>query len=229
MMGAHSIRGRADFYYSSLSSLLSIADYEEKLLDNLRSLQTRLESDDESWVREDDFLGDWTLVPKSIDPPENDPSKGGLIFSSPAEAWEHACASLGERDGKEKAKAEFRLMAHVSLDFHVLSALWMLKVGCQYDRNLTASSYGNRLRRGEDGEINPLSLGSLKPYLKPFRDWRDNGIQSMRTALEDNKKIVTTHPYQRRAVPKRPFEWRPADCIPDLPWSAGNWKCGNRP
>ena len=81
-------------------------------------------------------------------------------------------------------------MAKVSLDFHVLSALWMLKVGCQYDRNLTASSYGNRLRRGEDGEINPLSLGSFKPYLKPFRDWRDNGIQSMRTALEDNKKIV---------------------------------------
>ncbi|WP_293675564.1 transposase, partial [Thiolapillus sp.] len=40
---------------------------------------------------------------------------------------------------------------------------------------------------------------------------------------------VTTHPYQHRAVPKRPFEWRPADCIPDLPWSAGNWICGNRP
>ena len=39
----------------------------------------------------------------------------------------------------------------------------------------------------------------------------------------------TTHPYQHRAVPKRPFEWRPADCIPDLPWSAGNWRCGNRP
>ncbi|WP_419593493.1 restriction endonuclease subunit S, partial [Thiolapillus sp.] len=38
---------------------------------------------------------------------------------------------------------------------------------------------------------------------------------------------VTTHPYQHRAVPKRPFEWRPADCIPDLPWSAGNWRCGN--
>ena len=41
--------------------------------------------------------------------------------------------------------------------------------------------------------------------------------------------VVTTHPYQHRAVPKRPFEWRPADCIPDLPWSAGNWRCGNRP
>ncbi len=39
---------------------------------------------------------------------------------------------------------------------------------------------------------------------------------------------VTTHPYQHRAVPKRPFEWRPADCIPDLPWSAGKGLGKNR-
>ena len=42
------------------------------------------------------------------------------------------------------------------------------------------------------------------------------------------KRGVTTHPYQHRAVPKRPFEWRPADCIPDLPWSAGNITRSNR-
>ncbi|WP_374109631.1 transposase, partial [Thiolapillus sp.] len=47
-------------------------------------------------------------------------------------------------------------------------------------------------------------------------------------ALSEYCRKVTTHPYQHRAVPKRPFEWRPADCIPDLPWSAGNWRCGNR-
>ncbi len=57
-------------------------------------------------------------------------------------------------------------------------------------------------------------------------------IGSSSTCMRSNGtciSIVTTHPYQRRAVPKRPFEWRPADCIPDLPWSAGNGKCGNRP
>ncbi|WP_419597047.1 CHASE2 domain-containing protein, partial [Thiolapillus sp.] len=52
-----------------------------------------------------------------------------------------------------------------------------------------------------------------------------SGVMS---GVEIHANTVTTHPYQHRAVPKRPFEWRPADCIPDLPWSAGNWRCGNR-
>ncbi len=38
--------------------------------------------------------------------------------------------------------------------------------------------------------INPLSLGSFEPYLKPFRTWRDDGIKAMHTALADKKKIV---------------------------------------
>jgi hypothetical protein len=50
----------------------------------------------------------------------------------------------------------------------------------------------NRLRRKETGrkDINKLSLGTFKPYLKPFRDWRDKGIDAMRTALDAGKKIV---------------------------------------
>jgi hypothetical protein len=82
-------------------------------------------------------------------------------------------------------------MAQCSLDFHVLSTLWMLEVGHLFDAKLTACAYGNRLRRTQDGKaINPPSLGTFQPYLKPFRDWRDNGIQVMRTALDADKKIV---------------------------------------
>ena len=39
---------------------------------------------------------------------------------------------------------------------------------------------------------------------------------------------VTTRPYQSRSVQKRPFGWRPGDCIPYLPWSADNWRYGNK-
>jgi hypothetical protein len=78
-----------------------------------------------------------------------------------------------------------------SLDFHVLSTLWMLEVGHLFDAKLTNCAYGNRLRRSQDRKaINPLSLGTFNSYLKPFRDWRDNGIQAMRNALDANKLIV---------------------------------------
>jgi len=115
----------------------------------------------------------------------------GLIFSSPDDEWAHACGLLADGDKPQKPKAEFRVMARCSIDFHVLSTLWMLEVGHLFDAKLTLCAYGNRLRRTRDGKgINALSLGTLQPYLKPFRDWRDNGIQAMRTALDAEKKVL---------------------------------------
>lgn len=180
-------KAKVDLYYSTNSQPIAIAKYEDDLEANLRDLLTRLNGADESWVTTDRFLGDWTLVPKSLKSPElGKEVKNGVLFSSPADEWNHVC-KLSE--GK-KPKAEFRLMAEASLDFHVLSTLWVLRVGHQYDKKLTDCAYGNRLRRGLDKEINPLSLGTFSPYLKPFRDWRDNGINAMRVALDAGKKIV---------------------------------------
>ena len=188
-------KAKVDLYYSSHASLDAIADYEEELHANLSALLVKIEGDDEAWVTQPEFIGRWTLAPKSVDmscwEQYREQNGNGLIFSSPAEEWAHACGLLVEGEEPQKPKAEFRVMAQCSLDFHVLSTLWMLEVGHLFDAKLTACAYGNRLRRTQDNKsINPLSLGSFKPYLKPFRDWRDKGIAAMRTALEADKKIV---------------------------------------
>jgi hypothetical protein len=188
-------KAKVDLYYSSHASLDAIADYEANLHTRLSALQAKLQADDESWVTQPEFIGGWTLATKSVDmscwEQYRELHGNGLIFSSPDEEWAHACALLAEGNNPQKPKAEFRVMAQCSLDFHVLSTLWMLEVGHLFDAQLTACAYGNRLRRTQDGRgINPLSLGTFEPYLKPFRDWRDKGIQSMRTALDTNKKIV---------------------------------------
>lgn len=188
-------KAKVDLYYSSHASLDAIADYEENLHTNLIALLARLQGDDESWVTRAEFLGGWTLATKSVDMScwehHCEEHGNGLIFSSPAEKWAHACGLLGEGDSPQKPKAEFRVMAQCSLDFHVLSTLWMLQVGHLFDAKLTACAYGNRLRRTQSGHaINQLSLGSFQPYLKPFRDWRDKGIEAMCTALAADKKIV---------------------------------------
>lgn len=188
-------KAKVDLYYSSNASLEAIADYESDLHANLTALLIKLQADDELWVTNPEFMGGWTLATKSVDiscwKQYREQHGNGLIFSSPDEDWAHACSLLVKGDKPEKPTAEFRIMAQCSLDFHVLSALWMLEVGHLFDAELTACAYGNRLRRTQDGKsINPLSLGTFQPYLKPFRDWRDNGIQTMRTALEAGKKIV---------------------------------------
>lgn len=180
-------KAKADLYYSTNSQPNEIAEYEDDLEANLLDLLTRLNGADETWVTTDSFLGDWTLVPKSLGPPQlGKDVKNGVLFSAPADEWNHVC-KLNKAD---KPKAEFRLMAQASLDFHVLSTLWVLRIGHQYDKDLSNCAYGNRLRRGLDKNINPLSLGTFSPYLKPFRDWRDNGIDAMRGALAADKKII---------------------------------------
>lgn len=188
-------KAKVDLYYSSHASLDAIADYEENLHANLSALLVKLEGVDESWITQPEFIGSWTLATKSVDMScwEHycEQHGNGLIFSSPDEKWAHACGLLAKGDKPQKPKAEFRVMAQCSLDFHVLSTLWMLEVGHLFDAQLTGCAYGNRLRRTQTGKgINPLSLGTFQPYLKPFRDWRDNGIQAMRTALDADKKIV---------------------------------------
>lgn len=188
-------KAKVDLYYSSHASLDAIADYEANLHAKLSALEAQLKADDESWVTQPQFIGGWTLATKSVDMScwklYREQHGNGLIFSSPDEEWAHACALLGEGDKPQRPKAEFRVMAQCSVDFHVLSTLWMLEVGHLFDAKLTACAYGNRLRRTQDGkDINPLSLGTFQPYLKPFRDWRDKGILAMRTALDADKKIV---------------------------------------
>lgn len=188
-------KAKVDLYYSSHASLEAIAGYEESLHANLTALFAKIQGDDESWVTQPEFVGGWTLAAKSVDmscwEKYREQHGNGLIFSSPADEWVHACSLLAEVGKPQKPIAEFRVMAQCSLDFHVLSALWMLEVGHLFDAQLTGHAYGNRLRRTQDGKgINKLSLGSFQPYLKPFRDWRDKGIETMRTALDSGKKIV---------------------------------------
>ncbi|WP_312595899.1 reverse transcriptase domain-containing protein [Stutzerimonas nitrititolerans] len=180
-------KAKVDLYYSTNPPLLAMADYEADLPANLANLQARINGESEAWIHERSFLGDWTLAPKAIKPADlqaEHKAETGLIFASPTDEWANMATP------QAKPIAQFRLMAQCSLDFHVLSALWMLEVGHLFDKQLSDNVYGGRLRRNRYNEINPLALGSFKPYLKPFRDWRDGGIKSMRSALSDKKKVI---------------------------------------
>ena len=189
-------KAKVDLYYSSHASIDAIADYEENLLENLSSLLAKINGESEDWVKGADFLGTYTVAAKSVDidawKAHQKEHGNGLIFSSAADEWAYACAELAKGDEPKRPTAEFRVMARCHLDFHVLSTLWILGVGQFFDAKLSNAAYGNRLRRKEIGgkRINYFSLGSFKPYLKPFKDWRDQGIEAMRTALDADKKIV---------------------------------------
>ncbi len=59
-------KAKVDMYYSSHPSLLAIAEYESSLMDNLECLLEKLNGENEAWINDEAFLGDWTLATKSI-------------------------------------------------------------------------------------------------------------------------------------------------------------------
>ena len=180
-------KAKVDLYYSTNPPLFAIADYEGNLIDNLEQLHQSINGEAQPWVTDSKFLGTWTLAPKSIALKKTDEcptQETTLIFASPSDEW---ASRVGNGD---QPTAEFRLMARCSIDFHVFSALWMMKVGHHFDKVLGDNVYGSRLRRNGKMEINAMALGSFKPYLKPFRDWRDGAIKAMRNALADKKDII---------------------------------------
>lgn len=186
-------KAKVDLYYSTNPPLLEMADYEARLLENLERLSERINGEDQSWISGSDFLGTWTLAPKAISFEKSEEEKQDgegaekrttLIFADPDDEW------ISRIGNGEHPIAEFRLMARCSIDFHVFSALWMLQVGHLFDKPLGDNVYGSRLRRNGRDEINRMALGSFKPYLKPFRDWRDGAIKAMRNALADEKDVI---------------------------------------
>ena len=126
-------KAKVDLFYSSHASLSDILNYEDNLLSNLTSLLQRIEGKDETWVTEPDFIGSWTLAAKSVDMSGWEQFKeehgNGLWYSSPEDEWQYACNLLAKEEEDAQPKAEFRVMARCSMDFHVLSTLWILKVG----------------------------------------------------------------------------------------------------
>ena len=178
-------KAKVDLYYSTNPSLLAMADYEADLFERLDSLLHRINGDDEAWVTDPEFIGDWILAPSGITSARREQKReSGLIFASPDDEW----SNISKTD--EPPSANFRLMARCSMDFHVLSALWVMEVGQFFDKALSDNVYGSRLRRTRDNEVNDYSLGTFKPYLRPFREWRDGCITTMRDALKGDKKIL---------------------------------------
>lgn len=176
-------KAKVDLYYSTNPSLFDIANYEDDLSKNLTRLKEQIEAMNEDWVKDPAFLGTWTLAPKEIQIVKGMQDQS-LIFASPEAEW------LSATEVGNHPTAVFRLMARCSIDFHVLSSLWMMEVGDLFDKQLSSNVFGSRLRRNRHDEINTWALGSFKPYLRPFREWRDGGIKAMRTALSEKKKVL---------------------------------------
>jgi len=179
------------FYEREHVTAQAFAEYEEDLAKNIADLFALLNSDDPQWPSDPSFVGGYTYIPKSVDIKKSEDSLDRavrFVSSNPDVNWRQQC-------GKEKPEAKFRLVGRHPVQFHIVSSLWIQKVGHKYDAILDESAYGSRLRRrwGYGKRTAPpttRSLGNFRPYSQGFIKWRSDGLDAMREALDKSTSVI---------------------------------------
>jgi hypothetical protein len=184
------------FYENTHFHALAFTKYEQALDANLRRLRSRLLERQATWPTDLNFIGDHAYLPKSVDCNAWDANNEGHFRAlDPRQDWKHRFDESGIR-----ARAALRLVIRPTVDFQIVSALWILFVGHLFDAALDRnSSFGNRLRRAYSGPSderigapgpNLSTPGLFVPYFSAYRDWRERGLSSMESALEAGKSIL---------------------------------------
>lgn len=167
------------------------AKFEEHLEFNLRLLLQKLTAKKPSWFRDARLLGRATCITKAVTP--QGPDESHFQLTNPLHDWKRIHTN-------EKARADFRPVVDASVDFQIISALWIMKVGHVYDACLDSRfAVGNRLRRwrapensppGSAGPLNEQSHALFQPYFLAYGGWREGGLKAMTEELKAGKHIV---------------------------------------
>lgn len=206
------------FYENTHFHALAFTKYEQDLDKNLRQLQARLTQKVQDWPSDVSFLGDHAYLPKSVDCSAWDVNNEGHFRAlDPGLDWQHRFSEAGKR-----ANATLRLVIRPTVDFQIVSALWIIFVGHLFDAALDRrTSYGNRLRRTyreqrderiDAPSVNLSTPGLFAPYFSAYREWREGGLTAMDAALKSGESVLAItmdiEKFYHRVSPK--FLLRPA-------------------
>ena len=64
-----------------------------------------------------------------------------------------------------------------SVEIHIISILWVMKIGTHIDFKLSDNCYGNILLRDEDGTFDNKKIHLFEKYFNKYNEWRDNAIK----------------------------------------------------
>ena len=185
------------FYESAHSQALAFTEYEQDLEANLTRLYGILLNPEYAWWSDLSFIGSYAYVPKSIDIDVWEKNGHGHFRAlDPLKDW----ARLFKKARKRRANAALRLIIKPSVDFQIVSALWVIKVGCKFDAALDSSHcFANRLRRvrrhsGDERRsayvLNLATPALFEPYFSAYQQWREKGLSSMDKALLAGRNIL---------------------------------------
>lgn len=180
------------FYENSHYNALQFVEYEKNIDINLELLYQELTKLDGNWFENIDFIGTHSYLPKSYD--EScwlSAEDGHFSLLDPTKEWARKFDITNK-----KIDLDYRLIIKPTVDYHVVSALWIMKAGYIYDKVLDRSvCYANQVRTIKDiknstVKFNTDALGLFSPYFSQYRAWRENGLRSIEKELGKNENII---------------------------------------
>lgn len=183
------------FFENTHFHALAFTTYERDLCNNLNSLLVKLNENNPSWFDERKFIGDHAYLPKSVSTAVwDDLNEGHFRALAPFEDWERRFNKSGK-----KAEAQLRLVIRPTVNFQIVSALWIIHVGHKFDAILDKNlSFGNRLRRSKappfhnksEESLNLKTHGLFAPYFSGYQEWRERGLTSMQESLNKGINVL---------------------------------------
>jgi hypothetical protein len=185
------------WWMKTVPALRMLSEYEEDLIANLKALRKRIKSPE--FNPDDAFLGNIHLLPKSLHPQEADSKKNEIHYRILSDKY-----TATKNATEQQNKLEHRVMATPSIDFQILGVLWCMGRGGDFDAQRPASCRANILRRNflpNDesefpevestlrGPINKRYPGLFKPYFQAYKNWRNDGLNKARTAVEGGQRV----------------------------------------
>src|SRR5690625_1520640 len=91
---------------------------------------------------------------------------------------------------KNTVVKDINLIINAPLEIHILSILWLMRIGYKIDNGLSDACYGNRLLLKDDRSGLVSGRGLLKPYYRQYQKWRDKGIETAKGELKKGHNSI---------------------------------------
>lgn len=191
-------KAKAEAFFDSFHpNAILFSEFEKDINNNIHELHSIIINGECKWWEDASFIGKYHYVPKSLDDSSWN-NNLNVHYSSvdPTKDWKRRF----DENNKKRLNPKYRLIQSPSVEYQIVSTLWILKVGHKFEAKLDKNlSYGNRLRRKRhvfenfgpyNGPINYDSSGLFSPYFSAYKNWRNKGLSKMKKLIEEGHPVT---------------------------------------
>ncbi|MFW9675412.1 RNA-directed DNA polymerase [Vibrio parahaemolyticus] len=185
------------FYDNFHPHAISFSVFESNIQENIEALHSKIISKGSNWWLDESFIGDYRYVPKSLNDSIWDDNLNVHYRSvDPIKDWRQRF----KENSNKRLDVNYRLILCPTVEYQIISALWILKVGHKFEEKLDKElSFGNRLRRRKhpredfgsfNGPLNLDTSGLFSPYFSAYKSWRKKGLDAMKDLIESGNSVT---------------------------------------